>query len=111
MIIGTFTYRPDSDTYAGEIHTLAWHRQNVFLNPIDKTSDREPDYRITLANGTELGAAWRRTSERGQEFLSVSIDDPALPVPINAALFSSAEGDTAQLVWNRAKPRKEKVAA
>ena len=48
----------------------------------------------------EFGAAWKRKSERG-DFLSVAIDDPALPTTLNAALFPN--GDTATLVWNRLK--------
>jgi uncharacterized protein (DUF736 family) len=51
----------------------------------------------------EFGAAWKRTSERGQDFLSVSIDDPALQASLNAALFVAEGGETATLVWTRPK--------
>jgi uncharacterized protein DUF736 len=53
----------------------------------------------------EFGAAWKRTSERGQEFLSASIDDPSLPAPLNAAPFPSEDGETASLVWSRSKAK------
>jgi uncharacterized protein (DUF736 family) len=108
MIIGNFKYDAGGDSYAGDITTLSFHRSNVQLKPVEKASDKEPDYRIVAetAFGTvEFGAAWKRTSEKGQEFLSVSIDDPALSGSLNAALFASESGESAALVWNRPKSK------
>jgi uncharacterized protein (DUF736 family) len=111
MIIGNFKYDAKADTYAGDVTTLTFQRNNVELRPVKKSSDKEPDYRVvaqTSFGTVEFGAAWQRKSERGQEFLSVSIDDPALPGAMNAALFTDEDGKTAALVWNRPK-RKTKA--
>ena len=104
MIIGNFSYDADHDTYSGEITTLTLQRGNVVFRPIEKGGDREPDYRIVQErDGTmvEFGAAWKRSSERGRDFLSVVLDDPALPASLNAALFLSERDDRATLVWQR----------
>lgn len=106
MIIGNFAYDPKADTYTGDITTLTFQRQNVHLRPVQKTVDKEPDYRVVAAtaNGpVEFGAAWKRTSRDDAEYLSVAIDDPALNAPLNAAMFSAENGETAALVWNRPK--------
>jgi uncharacterized protein (DUF736 family) len=105
MIIGNFTYDAKADTYYGDVTTLSFYA-TVELRPIEKSADKEPDYRVVSKAGfgtVEFGAAWKRASERGQDFLSVSIDDPALTDPLNAALFTAEDGKTAQLVWNRPK--------
>ena len=49
----------------------------------------------------EFGAAWKRSSARGGDFLSVMLDDPALPASLHAALFLSDRDDSATLVWHR----------
>jgi uncharacterized protein (DUF736 family) len=105
-IIGNFTYDPADDTYVGAITTLTLHRQDVTLCPANKSHDREPDYRIVQEqeSGTvEIGAGWKRTSERGREFISIVLDDPALPAPISAAMFLADQGCNATLVWQRAQ--------
>ena len=107
MIIGNFNYDAKADTYEGVIRTLTLFSTQLHLRPIEKSGDKEPDYRIVAetSEGTiEVGAAWKRKSEKGQDFLSVSMDDPGLSYPLNAALFRSESGDSAVLVWNRKKP-------
>ncbi|MBR1070205.1 uncharacterized protein (DUF736 family) [Bradyrhizobium japonicum] len=104
MIIGNFTYYAHQNAYAGEIATLTVLRTNVKFLPTEKTGDKEPDYRIVHefeGMAVELGAAWTRNSDRGRHYLSVMLDDPALPTPINAALFPSTENEQAALVWQR----------
>jgi uncharacterized protein (DUF736 family) len=108
MIIGNFTYDAEADIYAGDVTTLTFNRSNVQLRPVEKGSDKEPDYRVvaqTARGIVEFGAAWKRTSEKGQEFLSVSIDDPSLSGALNAALFPAEDGHPAALVWNRPKSK------
>ena len=75
MIIGNFTYNKAKDTYTGEIKTLTLHRSKVVFRPAEGKNGKGPDYRV-IAEGApgevELGAAWKRTSEAGREYLSVS---------------------------------------
>jgi len=108
MIIGNFTYDAKADSYVGDVTTFSFHRENLRFTPVKKLGKTEPDYRIVvqgLSGHTEFGAAWKRASEKGQEFLSVSIDDPSLSGPLNAALFLAEDGETAVLVWNRPKAK------
>lgn len=104
MIIGTFSFDADHNCYAGAIATLTLQREGIKFLPADKANEREPDYRIVQemrGAAVELGAAWKRSSERGREYLSVVLDDPALPSPLNAALFLSTETGEATLIWQR----------
>lgn len=113
MIIGNFTYTKAKDTYAGEIHTLTLLRNKVAFRPLTGKNGKGPDYRVVVENAAgnvELGAAWKRTSEAGREFLSVSIDDPALDHPLSAALMPSDDGKGAILIWSRAVKREAQTA-
>jgi uncharacterized protein (DUF736 family) len=114
MIIGNFNYDSKADTFAGALTTLSVQRDDIHIRPVAKSADKEPDYRIgadTAFGRVEFGAAWKRTSERGQAFLSVSLDDPSLGGPLNAALFLDESNSTAQLVWNRQKAKDSAEAA
>jgi uncharacterized protein (DUF736 family) len=106
MIIGNFRYDAEHDSYAGDIATLTLQRSQVVLRPNDKSGDKEPDYRIMqerLDGTVEFGAAWKRTGERGRAFLSIMLDDPALPSPLNAVMFTADDGEGTRLVWQRAR--------
>jgi uncharacterized protein (DUF736 family) len=112
MIIGNFRYDAEHDTYAGDIATLTLQRSQVMMRPNDKSSDKEPDYRITqerLDGTVEFGAAWKRRGEGGREFLSIMLDDPSLPSPLNAVMFTADNGEGTRLVWQRA-PKKTPAA-
>ena len=108
-IIGNFVRDAKTDTYTGEIVTLTFNRSDVQIKPNEKAGDNRPDYRVIgqTPHGTvEFGAAWKRTSEAGRDYLSVEIDDPALSGSMNAALFIAENGDTATLRWTRPRPKK-----
>ena len=114
MIIGNFTYNQAKGTYTGEIKTLTLHRSKVIFRPTEGKTDKGPDYRIVLEGApgaVELGAAWKRTSEAGREFLSISLDDPALAHPVSAALMPSEDGTGAILIWSRQSVKRQAEAA
>lgn len=99
MQIGTFT--STGFGYTGEIETMTL-RTLVTLEPIRSSSEKAPDFR--LMRGTiEIGVAFKKTSEKGHEYLSVVIDDPAFAGPIWASLFIGES--ECPLVWDR--PRKK----
>jgi uncharacterized protein (DUF736 family) len=52
-------------------------------------------------NRAELGAGWRKTSDRGNDYLSLVLDDPSFAAPVYAALVRTDEADMHRLVWNR----------
>ena len=94
--IGTFT--KSGDGFNGNVSTLTLDA-NVQVRPVDKTSDKAPDYRIT-AGRADIGAAWKKTSGEGRDYVSMKIDDPSLPAPILANLFEMADGEY-ELIWSR----------
>jgi uncharacterized protein (DUF736 family) len=101
MIIGNFKHA--GDTYAGTIRTLTFKIDAVF-NPIGKKGEKSPDYRITTGD-TEIGAAWKETSEGGKAYLSVQLDSPSLPAPIKCALVKTGAEYGHSLVWDRPRRR------
>lgn len=114
MIIGNFSYDSAHDSYSGSIRTLTFERTRLLVRPNQKSGEKEPDYRIFhVVDGdeVEIGAAWKRSSERGRDFLSVVLDDPALPATLHAALFLAAQENMAKLVWTRAQKKSQKPDA
>jgi uncharacterized protein (DUF736 family) len=108
MIIGNFTYNKAKDSYTGEIRTLTLLRSKVVFRPAEAKTEKAPSHRVVIegpSGAVELGAAWKRTSEAGRDFLSVMLDDPALGHPLNAALMPSDDGQGAVLIWSRPAKR------
>jgi uncharacterized protein (DUF736 family) len=93
--IGTFTKQDGS--FAGSLTTLTV-KAKVTISPIEKTSEKAPDFRVYAGNA-EIGAAWSATSKEGKAYLSVKLDDPSFASPILARLVEMEKGHT--LVWTR----------
>ena len=49
----------------------------------------------------EFGAAWKKTSGEGREYLSVKLDDPSFPAPIYATLIEGEDDNSYALIWLR----------
>ena len=71
------------------------------IKPADKANDRAPDYRILTGSAVEFGAAWKKTSGEGRDYLSVKLDDPSFPSPIYATLVEAEETGSYSLIWSR----------
>lgn len=99
MIIGNFTHA--GDNFTGIIQTLSLRAELVFT-PVTGRHDKSPDYRIT-AGETELGIAWKATSQGGNAYLSVRLDDPSFAAPLYCRLVKTRDGHA--LMWNRASRR------
>ena len=86
--------------YTGSVRTLTVNAKARFA-AAEKEKDNAPDYRV-FAGTAEIGAAWKKTSEAGREYVSVKLDDPSFPAPIYASLVET-EGDkqTFALIWSR----------
>jgi len=96
--IGTFTAADNG--YTGSVKTLTLNLK-MKLVATEKDNDKGPDYRI-FAGTAECGAAWKRTArETDRAYLSVKIDDIALPAPVYASLVKSEGDDTFALIWSR----------
>ncbi|PLC50839.1 hypothetical protein CR159_04320 [Pollutimonas subterranea] len=99
--IGTFT--ADKDGFTGTLRTLTLNVK-VKLIPNDKGENgKAPDFRLQVT-GYDIGAAWRKTSEAGREYLSVTLDDPSFSATIYARLIENEDG-THDLLWSRSKPQ------
>ncbi len=95
--IGTFTRSGDS--FTGAVKTLSINAKTT-IKPADKASDKAPDYRI-FQGSVEFGAAWKKTSGEGRNYLSVKLDDPSFPAPIYATLVEGEEPSSYALIWSR----------
>lgn len=73
--IGFVSYDPEKDTYQGEIKTISI-RCPITIEPRrNKTSDKQPDYTV-VSDRVEIGAAWKKTSQSDNEYVSLSIAAP-----------------------------------
>ena len=111
--IGEFTR--DETGFIGNFATLFLQQDIIIVLAESSDAENAPDYRVHLFDGMsnetgpEIGAAWKRTGEKAGEYLSVLLDDPALPQPIRANLFrDDDEGSSWSLHWTRLKPREER---
>ncbi len=99
-VIGTFSATKEGG-WTGSIRTLTIDVKVRFVPNDNKENEAAPAFRI-FAGESEIGAAWRKrgSSENARDYLSVRLDDPALPEGISAAMFAAADGKESQLVWN-----------
>jgi uncharacterized protein (DUF736 family) len=95
--IGTFT--KSENGYTGAVKTLALNVK-ARIAPAEKTNDKAPDFRV-FAGLTEFGAAWKKRSSEGREYLSVKLDDPSFPAPIYASLVEVEGEEGLSLIWSR----------
>jgi uncharacterized protein (DUF736 family) len=100
--IGAFT--ANETGFQGTIKTLNLNVK-VRITRVENPSDRGPHFRIFAAGNVELGAAWQKRSEQGNDYLSVKLDDPSFPAPIYATLTQVEGEDGYQLIWSRPTPR------
>jgi len=101
MQIGTF--KKDGIGYSGKIETLTL-KANVTLEPNRSSGANGPAFRVFLGIH-EVGIAFKKTSEKGNEYISVLIDDPAFAKSIWANLITSSKSDELPLMWDRPKPK------
>ena len=64
--IGTFT--KSGNTFTGTIKTLSISAKTT-IKAAEKSSDKAPDYRIFANQAVEFGAAWKKTTGEGREYL------------------------------------------
>ena len=102
-VIGEFATN-GNNSIAGYVRTLTVGFK-ARLNPIERVSRDAPDFRITAGNGVEVGAGWKATSDDGEEYISVKMDDPSFTAPISAALWPNEKEGEYALIWNRPKKR------
>ncbi len=93
MIIGKFAQQANG--FSGHLITLTYRSKLSFV-----AASKGADYQVLL-EGIEVGAAWEKTGkESGNPYLSVKLDSPFVPKPVNCALMPQDDGSHI-LVWNR----------
>jgi uncharacterized protein (DUF736 family) len=103
--IGTF--KKDGAGYSGSIETLTL-KAKITFEPADRKSDKAPDFRVFHIGDdftSEIGAAWKKTSKEGAEYLSVSLDDPSFAEKLNCRLVKTGSEQGHSLFWERTRPR------
>lgn len=96
-IIGSFIGQDDGG-YRGQLRTLTLRLKEVRICPVPRTGERAPDFRV-FAQDLEIGAAWRHAPEGKPAHLSLRLDDPSFPAPLQARLVPS-DGEH-RLHWSR----------
>lgn len=99
-VIGKFK-QTTPEAYTGTIRTLTLSAK-VDIVPVNRPGDRAPSHRVVIGH-LEIGAAWAKTSERG-EYLSLLLDDPSFPAPVRANLIAR-EDESFDLIWSRERDR------
>ncbi len=96
--IGSFT--ASGNGFSGTIKTLNLNVKAT-IRAVERTSEKGPDYRILAGATIEFGAAWKKTSNEGRDYLSVKLDDPSFPAPIYATLIEVEGEEGLSLIWSR----------
>jgi uncharacterized protein (DUF736 family) len=93
-------FRKTGDGFEGMILTFVLRCADVRLVPNKgDQSDKAPDFQI-LAEGAEIGAAWKKVGQNDRPYLSCKIDDPSFTAPVYARLVERGEGQY-DLLWAR----------
>lgn len=95
--IGSFT--ASGNGFNGTIRTLNLNVKAT-LRAIERASEKGPDFHI-FAGTVEFGAAWKKTSNEGRDYLSIKLDDPSFPAPIYATLIEVENEEYFSLIWSR----------
>ena len=97
--------------YSGHICTLSFDIAVVIVAAEASDTENAPDYRVHAGSdeGPEIGAGWKRSSEKAGDYVSIQLDDPTFPQPIRASLFQNGDDKTSwSLHWSRPRDRAEK---
>jgi uncharacterized protein (DUF736 family) len=103
MLLGTFT-KTETNGFRGTIRTLTFTAELAIEPNKEKKTEKAPDFRVS-ADDLEIGGGWMKESEAGNAYLSVTLDDPTLPAPIDCALVKSGIEHGYNLVWTRRRTR------
>lgn len=96
----------DGRSFKGQIRTLSIRADIEIMPNTRKTSDAQPDYRVS-SGGVEVGAGWLRRSESsGNDYVSLSLAAPEFgPRRLYANLGRAAgqdDEDAFAIIWNPA---------
>jgi len=111
MIIGKFKLNEDG-VYEGLMPTFT--SLPVRIKPAEQ---KGVDYTVALVGEVELGVGWKKTSGKGNEYISIKLDSPFFAAPVNCALVKNSDRiapvqpQMYALIWDREKPKAEPTTA
>jgi uncharacterized protein (DUF736 family) len=97
----------------GDLSTLL-HTLRIRLEYLPKTDKpTAPAYRVVAWNnaGIEVvvGRAWlktmNKTGREGEEFITITLDDPSFPKPLNVAAFKNSDTGNWDIAFRRRQDR------
>lgn len=96
----------DGEGFKGQLKTLSIRTEIEILPNRSKSSDTQPDYRVS-AGDVEVGAGWVRRGEMsGKDYVSLSLAAPEFgPRRLYANLGRAAgqdDDDAFAIIWNPA---------
>jgi len=96
----------DGEGFKGQLKTLSIRTEIEIRPNRSKSSDAQPDYRVS-AGGVEVGAGWVRRGEMsGKDYVSLSLAAPEFgPRRLYANLGRAAgqdDDDAFAIIWNPA---------
>ena len=96
----------NGEGFKGQLKTLSIRTEIEIRPNRSKSSDAQPDYRVS-AGGVEVGAGWVRRGEMsGKDYVSLSLAAPEFgPRRLYANLGRAAgqdDDDTYAVIWNPA---------
>ena len=97
----------EKGAYFGRVRTLS-HRLMIEMEPVEgKRGDASPDFTVYARENGDLipvGSAWKKEvqhgANKGDRFLSITLDDPSFPSALNCAAFPT-DGSGWEIVWTR----------
>lgn len=105
-VIGHFR-QSRSGGWEGQIRTLSLNVSLRLQPNDDRAHPKAPAFRAMIGR-SHVGDAWEhvRRTNPPRPMLRVTLDDPLLPAPIEAALLPDEVGESAVLVWQRPSRRR-----
>ena len=103
----------------GHIRTLELDLNLRLVQNEDQRSDHSPAWLILTksrqGHEVQIGGAWKKLPKApglsGEEFLSLTFDDPSFDKSMNVAAFTEDGGKTWDIMWRRRQDRAEPEAA
>jgi len=91
--------------FTGTLIIPSLEGKKITLDPVKKPSDKGPHYRVTIG-GFEAGAAWTKTSKKGNAYILVKLTEPSFHGGIIYPVVVKNEKLGYLLDWN---PQPKKV--
>ena len=101
-------FKKVGDEFHGSILTLSVQHEGVRIVPTrlrHEAGKTTPPSHLVYAGEAEVGTGWAKQTERGDQFISLKIDDPSFYAPIYPTLILD-EGHTDWVaIWSRASAK------